>query len=134
MNTFYTTINKLCTIKKMTELTEEIYYTDQNILKIIESEFELIEQKGWYRLYRNKTNNSFWRLDELDKYQEQFFVKLESTEKWFEFNDKTLRIQLLKKSRGLSKEKCIWKDYEKNALSKIVYCENHAYNEMGIRK
>jgi len=30
----------------MTELTEEIYYTDQNILKRIESEFELIEQKG----------------------------------------------------------------------------------------
>ena len=118
----------------MTELKDKIYYTDKNILKIIESEFELIDQKNWYRLYQNKKDNSYWRLDEWDKYQEQFFVKLESIEKWSEFNDKTLRIELLKKSRGLSKDKCIWKDCEKKALNKIVYCENHAYNEMGIRK
>jgi hypothetical protein len=118
----------------MTELTEKIYYADKNILKKIESEFELIDQKNWYRLYRNKTDNSFWRLDEWDKYQEQFFIKLESIEKWFEFNDKSLRIELLKKSRGLSKEKCIWKDCDKIALNKIVYCENHAFNEIGIRK
>ena len=118
----------------MTELTDKIYFADKDIFKIIESEFELIDQKNWYRLYKNKTNDSFWRLDEFDKYQEQFFVILESSEKWFEFNDKTLRIELLKRSRGLSKEKCIWKDCENNALNKIAYCENHAYNEMGIRK
>jgi hypothetical protein len=118
----------------MTELTDKIYYVDKNILKIIELEFELIDQKNWYRLYRKKTNNSFWRLDEWDKYQEQFFVKLKSSEKWFEFNDKTLRVEFLKKSRGLSEEKCVWKDCQKKALNKIVYCENHAYNEMGIRK
>jgi hypothetical protein len=118
----------------MTELKDKIYYADKNILKIIETEFELIDRKSWYRLYKNKTDNSFWRLDEWDKYQEQFFVNLESTEKWSEFNDKTLRIELLKKSRGLSDEKCICKDCEKNALNKIVYCENHAYNEMGIRR
>ena len=118
----------------MTELKDKIYYTDKNILKIIESDFELIDQKNWYRLYRNKKDNSYWRLDEWDKYQQQFFVKLESTEKWSEFNDKNLRIELLKKLRGLSKEKCIWKDCEKTALNKIVYCENHTYNEMGIRK
>ncbi|WP_299051803.1 hypothetical protein [uncultured Polaribacter sp.] len=118
----------------MTELKDKIYYADKNILKIIETEFELIDRKSWYILYKNKTDNSFWRLDEWDKYQEQFFVNLKSTEKWAEFNDKTLRIELLKKSRGLSNEKCIWKDCEKNALNKIVYCEKHAYNEMGIRR
>ena len=60
----------------MNELTDKIYYADKNILNIIESEFELIDQKNWYRLYKNKTNNSYWRLDEWDKYKEKIFVKI----------------------------------------------------------
>ncbi len=118
----------------MNNLTNKIYHADESILKIIESEFELVDQKNWYRLYKNKKDNSFWRLDEWDKYEEQFFVKLETSEKWFEFDDEALRIEFLKKSRGVSTRKCIWKDCNKNALSKLVYCENHAYKKMGIRK
>src|SRR5680860_323487 len=118
----------------MTKLNDKIYYADQNILQSIESEFELIDRKDWYILYRSKTDNSYWRLDESDKYQERFFVQLESIEKWTEFNDNTLRIELLKKSRGLSNKKCIWKDCDKTALNNLVYCEHHAFNEMGIRK
>ncbi len=66
----------------MTELTDKIYYAVQNILKRIESEFELIERKDWYRLYRNKTDNSIWRLDEWDKYQKQFFDGREKELTW----------------------------------------------------
>lgn len=101
----------------MTELTDKIYYADKQILKIIESEFELIDQKNWYRLYQNKTDNSFWRLDEWDKNQVQFFIRLGSKENWSEFNDRTLRMELLKKSRGTSEENCSWKDCERNALN-----------------
>jgi hypothetical protein len=124
----------LCTIQGMTELTGKIYYSGKNILKIIESEFELVEQKNWYRLYRNTTNNSFWRLDEWDKYQIQFFVRLETKEDWTEFDDRNLRMGLLKRTRGLSNKKCVWKDCNKTALKEIVYCEYHAYNEIGLRK
>ena len=118
----------------MTELTDKIYYADKNILKIIESEFELIDQKDWHRLYRNKTDNSFWRLDEWDKYQEQFFVRLESTDNWTEYDDRNLRIELLKKYRGTTDEKCTWKGCDKNALTEMAICEFHAYTEMGLRK
>lgn len=118
----------------MNELTDKIYYADKAILNRIESDFELIDKKDWYRLYRNKTDNSFWRLDEWDKYQEQIFVKLETTENWTEFNDRFLKIDLLKKSRGLSTEKCVWKDCNKLSLNKLAYCEYHAFEEMGIRK
>ena len=124
----------LCTILKMTELSEKIYYADQTILNRIESEFEFIDRKDWYRLYRNKKDNSYWRLDEWDKYQEQFFVRLESTDNWTEYNDQNLRIELLKKHRGTTDQKCTWKDCDKNALTKMVICEFHAYTEMGLRK
>ncbi|WP_190810976.1 hypothetical protein [Flagellimonas sp. S3867] len=118
----------------MSELTEKIYYADKNILKRIESEFELIDRKSWFILYQNKSDNSFWRLDEWDKYQEQFFVKLESTENWTEFEDRELRIELLKKHRGISDKKCTWVGCDKNALKEMAICEFHAYAEMGLRK
>ncbi|TXD75222.1 hypothetical protein [Algoriphagus ratkowskyi] len=118
----------------MTELSEKIYYADQNILNRIESDFELIDRKDWYRLYRNKKDNSFWRLDEWDKYQEQLFVRLESTENWTAYDDKKLRMELLKHNRGTSDKKCIWKDCDRNALTEMAFCEFHAYTEMGLRK
>ncbi|WP_299112175.1 hypothetical protein [uncultured Winogradskyella sp.] len=118
----------------MTELTEKIYYADQNILKRIESDFELIDRKGWYILYRNKTDNSYWRLDEWDKLQEQFFIRLESSENWTELIYEKLKMELLKSNRGTSNQKCSWKDCERNALTEMAICEFHAYTEMGIRK
>jgi hypothetical protein len=118
----------------MTELSENIYYADQNILKRIESEFELIDRKDWCRLYRNKTENSYWRPNELDKYQEQFFVRLESTENWATYDVKELRMELLKKHHGTTDKKCTWKDCERKALSDLAICEFHAYTEMGLRK
>lgn len=118
----------------MTELSEKIYYVDQTILNRIESEFELIDRKDWYRLYRNKKDNSYWRLDEWDKYQEQFFVRLESIENWAAYDDKELRIELLKQNRGTADVKCTWKDCQKKALTDMAICEFHAYTEMGLRK
>lgn len=115
-------------------LSENIYYVDEEILKKIESDFELIEKKNWYLLYRNRENNSFWRLDEWDKYQIQLLVKLESAENWVDFNDLDLRLNLLREQRGVSNDKCKWKDCDKKALNNLVFCELHAYEEMGIRK
>lgn len=118
----------------MTDLSEKTYYADQNILNRIESDFELIDRKDWYRLYRNKKDNSYWRLDEWDKYQEQFFVRLESTENWTSYDDKELRMELLKQHRGTTDKKCTWKDCDRKALTDMAICEYHAYTEMGLRK
>ena len=118
----------------MTNLPKKIYYADQNILKRIESEFELIDRKDWNILYRNKVDNSYWRLDESDKLQEQFFVRLESKENWIEYNDQSLRMELLKTNRGTTDQECSWKGCNKNSLNEMSICEFHAYTEMGLRK
>ena len=114
--------------------SQNIFYIDEVILRKIETEIDLIEKKSWYRLYQNKDDRSFWRFDEWDKYQVQIFVKLESIENWSEYNDEDLRINLLKEQRGLSSDKCKWKNCKNNALNYLVFCELHAFKEMGIRK
>ena len=118
----------------MTELSENIYYVDQNILNRIELDFELIDRKDWYKLCLSKNDNSYWRLDEWDKYQEQLLVRLPSPDNWTTYDDRELRIDLLKRHHGTTDNKCIWKDCDRKALKDMAICEFHAYKEMGLRR
>lgn len=118
----------------MNTLTKRIYYVDKSILNIIQSGFELVEKKDWYELYINKSDNSFWRLDSWDKYQERFFLRLNSKEDWAEFDGKELIMGLLLETSGTSEEVCAWKDCKNSAINGLAYCFQHAYEEVGIRK
>lgn len=116
-------------------LTEQIYYADPEILDIIKNDFDLIDNKGWYQLFQNKTEKSFWRLDKWDKYHEQVFVRLNSSENWTDFDDTELRITLLQKTKGIDlSRKCIWNNCDNSTLKGLAYCGLHAYKEMGIRR
>jgi hypothetical protein len=115
-------------------MIEKIYYADKELLDTIKTDFELIDDKGWYQLYQHKIDKTFWRLDKWDKYQEQFFIHLDSYDNWIDFDAKELQIELLLKTRGLTNKKCIWKDCDRLSLQGLVYCARHAYEEMGIRK
>ena len=115
-------------------LIEKIYYADKDILDIVKSDFELVDEEQWYQLYQSKVDKSFWRLDKWDKYQEQFFVSLGTPDNWRTFDAKDLQIELLRKIRGASDSTCVWKDCANPALQGLAFCEKHAYEEMGIRK
>lgn len=118
----------------MTTLIDKIYYADQEILELIASDFDLLERKNWYELYQNKEDESYWRLDTWDKYQQRMFVRLESKDNWTDLDDKELRIELLLKTRGVSDHICIWNSCHRSALLDLAYCERHAYEESGIRR
>ena len=116
-------------------MTDRIYYTDQKLLELIKTEFDFLDDKGWFELYQHKQDKTFWRLDKWDKYQTQFFVRLETIDNWENFDDSELRVELLKKTRGIDlTRKCIWNNCENLSLQELVYCEKHAYFEMGLRK
>ena len=115
-------------------LPNNIYYAQEEILDKIKADFNLIDDKDWHQLYQHKTDNTFWRLDKWDKYQTQFFVRIETLSNWVSFDDKELRIVLLLNTRGTSNEKCSWGNCNKSSLHGLAYCERHAYEEMGIRK
>lgn len=114
--------------------SDKIYYLNQEILDQIVLDFDLIDQRPWYELYQYKIDKTYWRLDKPDKYQVQFFVQLESLSNWVNYDSSELQIDLLLKTRGNSTKKCIWAVCSKISLQGLVYCEVHAYKEMGIRK
>lgn len=115
-------------------LTKDIYYADKDILDQISVDFDFIEKREWFHLYQHRTDRSYWRLDEWDKYNQQCFVRLSTIENWESFDDKELRIALLKSTIGVSDKACIWLNCTRSALHGIVYCEKHAYEEMGLRR
>lgn len=115
-------------------LSDKIYYVNQEILDQITIDFYLIDQSPWYELYQHKVDKRYWRLDKPDKYQVQFFVQLEKLNDWVNYDSHELQIDLLLKTRGNSTTKCIWTECDKISLQGLVFCEVHAYKEMGIKK
>ena len=115
-------------------LSDKIYYVNQEIFDQIALDFDLIDQRPWYELYQYKVDKTYWRLDKPDKYQVQFFVQLESLNDWFNYDSTELQIDLLLKTRGDSTKKCLWTGCDKIALQGLVYCQVHAYTEMGIKR
>jgi hypothetical protein len=63
-------------------MTERIFYADEELQERINTDFELIEKKGWYLLYRDKGDKTYWRLDVYDRLQQQYFVKIDKLENW----------------------------------------------------
>ncbi|WP_316749614.1 hypothetical protein [Pedobacter gandavensis] len=118
----------------MKVFSEYIYYLDKEVSDKIAIDFALIDQSGFYELYQYKIDKTYWRLEKADKYQVQFLVRMESLNDWVNFDSRNLEIGLLLKTRGNSIKKCIWAGCGEISLQRIVYCELHAYLEMGIRK
>lgn len=84
--------------------------------------------------FPKKSDNFYWRMDAWNKYQERFFLRLESKENWTEFDGKALMMGHLLETSGTSAKVCVWKDCSKNALNGLAICELHAFNEMNIKK
>ena len=115
-------------------LKGSIYYVEASLLEVIKNDFIFLDQSSWFSLYREKDSGSYWRLDYLDKYQEQYFVRVDDLGNWRDFDATDLKIELLKITRGISTNSCLWGGCVKNALNQLAFCEIHAFKEMGIRR
>jgi len=117
-----------------TMLDQSIYYADKWLLDQLDKSFELVDRASWYRLYRRKEDGTYWRLDEWDKLQTQYFVRIDDRASWQNFDAVPLQIDLLRTSRGASGETCRWAGCSNCALTDLAFCEQHAYREMGVRR
>ena len=106
---------------------------DEKLLEALKHDFELVDSAHWFELYRSRRDGSLWRLDEWDRYQERFLIRVPSHIGWTEFDARQLLEGFLEKHRGVSAERCSMKDCQRPALNKLAYCSKHAY-EIGIRK
>jgi hypothetical protein len=83
---------------------------------------------NWVRLCRCRRCGQLWRVDEWDKYQIQFAVKIADSSGWQEFDSEPLRKQFLVESRGgVTEESCNWAGCEKHRLKGVAYCVDHLY-------
>lgn len=102
------------------------------------AEFEsmLIELStgNWIKLFRCSECQQLWRVDEWDKYQVQFAVKVPSVDGWETFDAAPLEKLLLLQSRGgTSNNTCAWAHCGKPAMMGVAFCVDHLY-ETGARK
>jgi len=75
-----------------------------------------------------------WSVDEWDKYQTQFAVRIPQREGWREFDTTPFRQQYLVQSHGgLTDEKCIWQSCKQRRVRGVVYCADHLY-QTGARE
>ncbi|MFT5513577.1 MAG: hypothetical protein ACI8SE_001986 [Bacteroidia bacterium] len=100
---------------------------------MVKTQFEFIDKGDFYKLYQNIKDKSYWRLNcDGGSHRTRFLVSLKSIENWVEYDPRELAIELLKKNRGVTGQKCTWKDCYRNTLSDMAICAHHAYTEMGL--
>lgn len=98
------------------------------------AELELIEQAGWYELYRRRFDDSYWRIAVADKYQQRFLIRIDDLNGWSTFDSGQLEQQLLLQRRGgLGRDACVVQGCDHLVVLGSAFCLAHTY-ERGIRK
>ncbi len=83
---------------------------------------------NWDYLCRCRKCGQLWRIDECDKYQVQFAVKITDLSRWQEFDSEPLRKQYLIEARGrLAEEPCNWAGCDQQRVKGVAYCVDHLY-------
>ncbi|MCV2357344.1 hypothetical protein LNV09_24655, partial [Paucibacter sp. B2R-40] len=104
--------------------------TARNVMR----ELEFVDRKNWYELYRRTEDETHWRLDAEDKFQQRYLVRIEDPANWEDFDSTELEKRLLLESRGgLGPEGCICLGCSAPVLLGSAFCLDHTY-ERGVRK
>jgi len=99
-----------------------------------ESRTDRVAVGNWVRLHRCANCGQLWRLDEWDKYQTQFAVRIPSVEGWEDFDATPLQKGFLVQSRGgLGEARCIWAACRNPQVRGGFYCAHHLF-ETGVRE
>jgi hypothetical protein len=89
---------------------------------------EKLKTGDWVSLCRCRECGQHWRVDDWDKLQVQFAVKISDTSRWEEFDITHLQKQyLIEKRGGLTEEICNWVDCSKHRVKGVAYCVDHLY-------
>jgi hypothetical protein len=98
------------------------------------NQLEFVDRRDWYELYRHKTDQTLWRLDTEDKYQQRFLVRVDDVSEWWAFDARPLHEALLQERRGgLGTAECIWQGCSERVLKGSAMCVRHMYDQ-GVRK
>ena len=98
------------------------------------AELEQVGAQNWRRLYRHKADGSHWALDEWDKYQDRFLVRVHDLEHWDTEDHTALEKAVLLAHRGgEGADPCLWSGCTRQTVRGVAYCIDHLYAQ-GVRK
>ncbi|AHK16283.1 hypothetical protein [Thalassolituus oleivorans] len=83
----------------------------------------------WVLLMQCPDCKQLYRVDECDKYQTCYAVKIPSRENWEAFDSESLiREQIVQNRGGLTNELCMWSGCDIKQVKGSAYCANHLYS------
>src|SRR3546814_2487953 len=83
---------------------------------------------NWVHLHTCATCGQLWRIDEWDKYQVQFVVRIPPGIQWEAFDSSPLQRQFLVRSRGgLADAECAWSGCHGKAVQGVAYCVENLF-------
>lgn len=92
------------------------------------SSLEKLEVGNWVLLMKCPECKQLWKIDEWDKYQVSYAVKIPSQENWEDFDSEALIKQVMIENRGgLENQKCMQSGCYINQVKGSAYCVNHLY-------
>jgi hypothetical protein len=88
-----------------------------------------IDAHNWVQLCRCVQCGQHWLVDDWDKYQEQFAIKINDAAGWRDYDSTPLRkAHLLERCGGPTDERCIWHECVGKRVNGTVYCIDHLYS------
>ncbi len=93
------------------------------------SKFNQIAVGDWVLLMQCPDCNQFYKVDEWDKYQTSYAVKITSSENWESFDSEShIKQQMVVNHGGLTNDPCVWSGCDIKQVKGSAYCVNHLYS------
>ncbi|MFZ6749047.1 hypothetical protein [Undibacterium sp. Ren11W] len=88
-----------------------------------------IEFGNWVKLMQCSECLQYWKLDEWDKYQTLYAVKIQNKDNWEKYDGTSLiKARIIQNRGGLESVQCLWENCGLNAVRASAYCVDHLYD------
>jgi hypothetical protein len=93
------------------------------------SRLNKLEVGNWVLLMQCPDCCQYYKVDEWDKYQTCYAVKIPSQDNWESFDSESLiKDQIAVNRGGLTNEPCMWSGCNLKQVKGSAYCVNHLYS------
>ncbi|TLM72397.1 metal-binding protein [Microbulbifer harenosus] len=93
------------------------------------SKLDQLEVGDWAFLMRCQECCQLWKVDEWDKYQQSYAVKIPDKENWKKFDSTALIKEKIMENRGgLTSVPCQWSGCSFKQVKGSAYCVNHLWS------
>ena len=99
------------------------------IILISNLKLNQLDVGDWVLLMQCPDCKQLYKVDEWDKYQTCYAVKIPVSENWVSFDSVSIiKEQMVKNRGGLTNDPCMWSGCEIKQVKGSAFCVNHLYS------